>query len=45
MFTRLARLASELVALRPDVIAVTGSTKLKALQAVTENIPIVFICG
>jgi putative tryptophan/tyrosine transport system substrate-binding protein len=40
--SRLARLASELVALRPDVIAVTGSSETKALQAVTQDIPIVF---
>ena len=40
--SRLARLASELVQLRPDVIAATGSSETKALQAVTQDIPIVF---
>src|SRR6478735_4916117 len=40
--SRLPRLASELVQLRPDVIAVTGSSETKALQAVTQDIPIVF---
>ena len=40
--SRLPRLARELVALRPDVIAVTGSSEIKALQAVTQDIPIVF---
>jgi putative tryptophan/tyrosine transport system substrate-binding protein len=40
--SRLPRLASELVQLHPDVIAVTGSSEAKALQAVTQDIPIVF---
>jgi putative ABC transport system substrate-binding protein len=40
--SRLPRLASELVQLRPDVIATTGSSETKALQAVTPDIPIVF---
>jgi putative tryptophan/tyrosine transport system substrate-binding protein len=40
--SRLARFASELVQLRPDVIAVTGSSEAKALQAATQDIPIVF---
>src|SRR5229473_2562469 len=40
--SRLARLASELVQLRPDVIATTGTSEAKALQAVTPDIPIVF---
>jgi putative tryptophan/tyrosine transport system substrate-binding protein len=40
--SRLPRLARELVALRPDVIAVTGGSETKALQAVTQDIPIVF---
>jgi putative ABC transport system substrate-binding protein len=40
--SRLPRLASELVQLRPDVIAATGSSETKALQAVTQDIPIVF---
>jgi putative ABC transport system substrate-binding protein len=39
---RLARLASELVALRPDVIATTGGSETKALQVATQDIPIVF---
>jgi putative ABC transport system substrate-binding protein len=41
--SRLARLASELVQLRPDVIASTGASEATALQAATQNIPIVFI--
>jgi putative ABC transport system substrate-binding protein len=41
--SRLPRLASELVALRPDVIAVTGTSETKALQAATQDIPIVFL--
>src|SRR5260370_4476985 len=41
--SRLPRLASELVALRPDVIAVTGTSETKALQAATRDIPIVFL--
>jgi len=40
--SRLARLASELVQLRPDVIATTGGSETKALQAATQDIPIVF---
>src|ERR1700738_2879253 len=40
--SRLPRLARELVHLRPDVIAVTGGSETKALQAVTQDIPIVF---
>src|SRR6202022_1802807 len=40
--SRLPRLASELVQLRPDAIATTGSSEAKALQAVTQDIPIVF---
>lgn len=42
-FSRLARLASELVQLRPDVIAATGTSETKALQAATQDIPIVFL--
>jgi putative ABC transport system substrate-binding protein len=41
--SRLARLASELVQLRPDVIATTGTSEAKALQAATQDIPIVFL--
>ena len=33
---------SELVQLRPDVIAATGSSETKALQLATQDIPIVF---
>ena len=39
----LGRLASELVQLRPDVIAATGTSEAKALQAATGDIPIVFL--
>src|SRR5436305_854475 len=39
----LARLATELVQLRPDVIAATGTSEAKALQAATRDIPIVFL--
>jgi len=42
-FSRLARFASELVQLRPDVIAATGTSETKALQAATRDIPIVFL--
>jgi putative tryptophan/tyrosine transport system substrate-binding protein len=42
-FSRLARLAGELVQLRPDVIAATGTSETKALQAATQDIPIVFL--
>ena len=38
----LPRFAIELVALRPDVLIVPGSTETKALQAATRDIPIVF---
>lgn len=41
--SRLPRLANELVALRPDVIAATGTSEAKALQAATQDIPIVFL--
>jgi putative ABC transport system substrate-binding protein len=41
--TNLPRLAAELVALRPDVLIGVGSDETKALQAVTSEIPIVFI--
>ena len=42
-FSNLPRLASELVALRPDLIACTGAQETKALQAATREIPIVFM--
>jgi putative ABC transport system substrate-binding protein len=42
-FSRLARFASELVQLRPDIIAATGTSETKALQAATRDIPIVFL--
>lgn len=41
-FSSLARLANELIQLRPDVIATTGASEAKALQAATREIPIVF---
>jgi putative tryptophan/tyrosine transport system substrate-binding protein len=40
---RLAPLARELVALRPDVIACTGTSEAKALQSATSEIPVVFL--
>lgn len=40
--SRLPRLANELVQLRPDVVAATGTNETKALQAATQDIPIVF---
>src|SRR5213082_1778678 len=42
-FSRLPRLASELVMLRPDVIVGTGSSESTSLHAATREIPIVFI--
>src|SRR5215475_13353951 len=42
-FSIIPRLAAELVAWRPDVIVSAGSTETKALQAVTREIPIVFL--
>jgi putative tryptophan/tyrosine transport system substrate-binding protein len=39
----LPRLAAELVTLRPDVLIAVSSDETKALQAVTSDIPIVFI--
>src|SRR4051812_26119588 len=39
----MSQLARELVALRPDVIAATGSQETRSLQAVTRDIPIVFL--
>jgi ABC-type uncharacterized transport system substrate-binding protein len=41
--SRLPPLASELVALRPDVLACTGASEAKALQSATSEIPIVFL--
>jgi putative ABC transport system substrate-binding protein len=41
--SRLARLAGELIQLRPDVIAATGASEAKALQAATQDIPVVFL--
>jgi len=41
--SRLALLASELVALRPDVIACTGTSEAKALQSATSEIPVLFL--
>ena len=41
--SRLPGLASELVQLRPDVIATTGTTELKALKVATQDIPVVFL--
>jgi putative ABC transport system substrate-binding protein len=40
--SRLPHLASELVQLRPDVIATTGGSETAALQIATKDIPIVF---
>ena len=40
--SRLAPLASELVKLRPDVIACSGTSEAKALQSATREIPVVF---
>jgi putative tryptophan/tyrosine transport system substrate-binding protein len=37
------RLASELIALAPDVILSAGSTNLRALQEATRDVPIVFV--
>jgi putative tryptophan/tyrosine transport system substrate-binding protein len=42
-FSRLPRLASELVMLKPDVIVATGSSETSALHAATKDIPVVFI--
>jgi putative tryptophan/tyrosine transport system substrate-binding protein len=41
--SRLAPLASELVKLRPDLIACSGTSEAKALQSATPEIPIVFL--
>jgi len=41
--SRLGRLATELIQLRPDVIACTGTSEAKALQSATREIPIVFL--
>jgi len=42
-FSRLPRLASELVMLKPDVIVATGSSETTSLHAATKEIPVVFI--
>jgi putative ABC transport system substrate-binding protein len=42
-YNRLPRLAQELVALNPDVILATTTPAVKALQAETRTIPIVFL--
>jgi len=39
----LPRLAAEIVARRPDVIACSGGTEAKVLQAATRSIPVVFM--
>ena len=41
--SRLPGLASELVQLRPDVIATTGASESKALKVATQEIPVVFL--
>ena len=41
--SRIAGLARELVQLRPDVIAATGTSEVKALQSATSEIPVVFL--
>jgi putative tryptophan/tyrosine transport system substrate-binding protein len=41
--SNLPRLAADIVALRPDVIACTGGTEAKALQGATREIPVVFM--
>jgi putative ABC transport system substrate-binding protein len=41
--SRLEGLASELVQLRPDVIACTGASEAKALLSATQEIPVVFL--
>jgi putative ABC transport system substrate-binding protein len=42
-FSRLPRLASELVMLSPDAIVATGSSETSSLHAATRDIPVVFI--
>lgn len=42
-FSRVPGLASELVALKPDVIVATGSSETSALHAASTDIPVVFI--
>src|SRR5689334_20737226 len=39
----LPRVATELVALHPDVLIGVGSTEAKALQSATKDIPVVFL--
>ena len=41
--SHLPRLAADVVALRPDVIACTGEIEAKALQGATHDIPVVFM--
>jgi putative ABC transport system substrate-binding protein len=41
--SNLPRLAADIVALRPDVIACTGEMEAKALQGATREIPVVFM--
>jgi putative ABC transport system substrate-binding protein len=41
--SKLPRLAAEIVALRPDVIACTGETEAKALRGAAHEIPVVFM--
>ena len=41
--SHLPRLAADIVALRPDVIACTGEIEAKALQGATHDIPVVFM--
>ena len=42
-FERLPQLAQEMVALNPDVIFASTTPAIKALQATTHTIPIVFV--
>src|SRR6185436_9827128 len=42
-FATLPRLATELLAAKPDILVATGATEAKALQAATQTIPIVFM--
>jgi putative tryptophan/tyrosine transport system substrate-binding protein len=42
-FSRLPRLARELVGLTPDAIVATGSSETSSLHAATRDIPVVFI--
>src|SRR3954454_14896074 len=42
-FSRMPKLASELVMLKPDVIVATGSSETTSLHSATKEIPVVFI--